>query len=378
MIVHPEKQIGEARTVLSTEGIKYAGSKKELIPHILGLVSGTGARTVFDAFSGTTRVSQALARSGLCVLSNDLSAWSRTFAVCYLQNTRDDEYFQTIIDHLNALPGVDGWITENYGGDPNKGSSVQPDGLKRPWQKHNTRKLDAIRPEIDRLGLPDNEKCVLLTSLILALDGVDNTLGHFASYLRDWSSRSGKPMVMCVPSICRPPANHEVFQSDVMNIAGTVRADIAYLDPPYGSNNDMMPPSRVRYASYYHLWSTICLNDQPALFGKARRRTDSSDGLAGSVFEEFRRGPDGRFIAVAAIDDLVLRLKTPHVILSYNSGGRATAAELHDVLSRHGKLLEVLRIDHRRNVMAGMRWTNEWVNDTDKPNVEFLFLLQKC
>jgi adenine-specific DNA-methyltransferase len=168
-----------------------------------------------------------------------------------------------------------------------------------------------------------------------------------------------------------------VLQSDALKIAGAVQADVAYLDPPYGSSNEMMPPSRVRYASYYHLWSTVCLNDRPELFGKARRRSDSSDELAGSIFEEFRRAPDGRFIAVAAIEDLVLRLKTPHIILSYSSVGRATAEELHDVLSRHGNLLEALRIDHKRNVMAGMRWTNEWVRDADRPNVEFLFLLEK-
>ena len=46
--------------------------------------------------------------------------------------------------------------------------------------------------------------------------------------------------------------------------------DLAYYDPPYGSNNDKMPPSRVRYASYYHVWTTIIQNDRPELFGKGR------------------------------------------------------------------------------------------------------------
>jgi len=62
--------------------------------------------------------------------------------------------------------------------------------VKRPWQKHNTRKLDAIREEIDRLNLDADDKAVALTSLILALDQVDSTLGHFASYLRDWYSHT--------------------------------------------------------------------------------------------------------------------------------------------------------------------------------------------
>jgi adenine-specific DNA-methyltransferase len=40
-------------------------------------------------------------------------------------------------------------------------------------------------------------------------------------------------------------------------------------------------------------------------------------------------------------------------------------------------LVEALEIDYRKNVMAGMRWTNEWVSDADLPNKEFLFLIEK-
>ncbi len=35
-----------------TEGIKYAGSKLKLLPYILQLAKKTGAKTVFDGFSG--------------------------------------------------------------------------------------------------------------------------------------------------------------------------------------------------------------------------------------------------------------------------------------------------------------------------------------
>ncbi len=50
--------------VPATEGIKYAGSKLKLLPHILRLAHQTGAKSVLDGFSGTTRVSQALSQSG--------------------------------------------------------------------------------------------------------------------------------------------------------------------------------------------------------------------------------------------------------------------------------------------------------------------------
>jgi len=360
-----------------TEGIKYIGSKLKLIPYILHLARKVDAHTVLDAFSGTTRVSQAFAKSGYRVLCNDIAIWSEVFGTCYLLNKKRPEEYQPLIDHLNSLPPMDGWFTQMYGGQPNGGCAVQPDGLKRPWQIHNTRKLDAIRQEIEKLELDKVDKAVALTSLILALDQVDNTLGHFVSYLREWSPRSYNNLVLKVPALFLTSEEHQVFREDVFDLLPRVSVDLAYFDPPYGSNNDKMPPSRVRYASYYHIWTTICLFDKPEVFGKARRRKDTSDVIATSVFEEYRRGSDGRYLVVSAIERLIREVNAKWVILSYSSGGRATAEELDEVIRRNGKLLEVLEIDYKSNVMASMRWTNEWLRDVEKPHREFLFLIEK-
>jgi adenine-specific DNA-methyltransferase len=360
-----------------TEGIKYAGSKLKLLPLILQLVGKVKPRTVLDGFAGTTRVSQALAQAGHRVIANDISAWSRVFATCYLLNPHPPGHYQPLIDHLNALPGKDGWFTEHYGGDPNDGCSAGKDNLKKPWQKHNTRRLDAIREEIGRFAVSDVEKAVLLTSLILAMDDVDSTLGHFASYLSDWSPRSYNHIHLRVPRLISSLETHAVHQGDIFDLMPNVEADLAYFDPPYGSNNEKMPPSRVRYAAYYHLWTSICLNDKPELFGKVSRRADSSDKVVNSVFEDFRRNADGRFIVVDAIERLLRATRVRHIILSYSSGGRATAEELNEAIASAGNLLEVLEVDYRKNVMAGMRWTNEWVSEAETPNKEFLFLIEK-
>lgn len=361
-----------------TEGIKYAGSKLKLLPYILQLAGQVGTNTVLDAFSGTTRVSQALAQSGYQVISNDIAVWSELFATCYLLNGKGRDEYEELIAHLNSLQPVDGWFTEHYGGLPNGGSAVHSDGLKKPWQVHNTRKLDAIREEIEQLRLPAVEKAVALTSLILALDQVDSTLGHFVSYLQRWSPRSYNDLILRVPRVLTNNGQHQVFRSDVFDLPKDISVDLAYLDPPYGSNNEKMPPSRVRYASYYHVWTTVCLNDKPVIGGKASRRADSSDIVAGSVFEEFRRDREGAYLAVKAIDRLIRMVRARWIILSYSSGGIATAEQLNEVLRQNGKILEVLEVDYRKNVMAGMKWTNEWIRDSEDPNREFLFLLEKA
>jgi adenine-specific DNA-methyltransferase len=180
-----------------------------------------------------------------------------------------------------------------------------------------------------------------------------------------------------VPRLIPARRRHAVHQSDIFDLLPKIEADLAYFDPPYGSNNEKMPPSRVRYAAYYHLWTTICLNDKPALFGKANRRADSSDIVAASAFEEFRKGKSGRFVALEAIERLLQTTRARHIILSYSSGGRATATELNAVIKASGRLIEVVEMDYRKNVMAAMRWTNEWVSQAETPNKEFLFLIEK-
>ena len=365
--------------VPSTEGIKYAGSKLKLLPYIIELVRNTDAHVILDGFSGTTRVAQALSQLGYKLIANDVAVWSKTFGTCYLLNRRHPSHYQKLIDHLNALPPKFGWFSEHYGGSPDGDYSRQEDGLKKPWQLHNTMKLDAIREEIDALNLDEIEESVALTSLILALDSVDNTIGHYSSYLNRWSPRSYKQMQLKVPHLIQQQEDHLVFQRDIFELLEDVEADLAYFDPPYGSNNEKMPPSRVRYAAYYHLWTTIILNDRPALFGKAKRRRDTSDKLAASVFEEFRRNPDtGRFMAVEAIERMLMSVNARYIILSYSSGGRATADDLYAAIQRAGKLRRVVEVDYRQNVMAGMKWTNEWIReDPSNPHREFLFLIEK-
>ena len=357
-----------------TQGIKYAGSKLKLLPYILQMAQKVSPRTVFDGFSGSTRVSQAFAYNGCQVIANDLSAWSREFGNCYLLNNLPGENYQELIDHLNSMPEKEGWFTLHYGGESEKQFENE---LKKPWQKHNTRKLDAIREEIENLKLNKVEKSVALSSLMLSLDEVDSTLGHFASYLNQWSPRSYKKMELKVPQIRAQTAEHKIHCGDIFSVLPEVETDLAYLDPPYGSNNEKMPPSRVRYSAYYHLWTSICLFDKPEIFGKAARRVDSSDKIAYSPFEDFRADTEGKFVAVDAIARMLAATRARHILLSYSSGGRATAKYLRDAIEQSGRVIEIAEVDYKRNVMATMRWTNEWVREGETKNKEFLFLIEK-
>lgn len=352
-----------------TEGIKYAGSKLKILPYIIQLVAALPeVKTILDGFSGTTRVSQAFAQLDYNVVSNDVSVWSEVFATCYLKAGKLDKFYQDILDYLNNLKGYDGWFSAHYGGSLNC--------IKKPFQLKNTRKLDAIRDEIEKLNLGFEDKSVILTSLIYALDEVDSTIGHYVSYLAKWSERSFKDLFLKLPHRFVVKGTNQVYRDDVFNTIKNDSFDLAYFDPPYGSNNDKMPPSRVRYNSYYHIWTSVILNDKPMVFGKANRRLDSRDTVSPSVFEDFHKDLDGKFKALKALNRLILDTKAHYILLSYSSGGRATKEELMEILQSNGKLLNMVEIDYRKNIMSQMCWTNEWVQD-DNRHKEYLFLLEK-
>jgi len=365
---------------MQTQGIKYAGSKRKIIPVLLELMRPLEIKTVFDGFSGTTRVGQALKKSGYTVYSNDIAPWSEVFGKCYLLNKKSAEYYQPIIDRLNKIPSKHGWFSEHYGGEPNGGSSVQEDGKKRMWQFHNTMKLDAIRDEIDKVAKNEIEKSVLLTSLIIAMDKVDSSVGHQVSYLKRWAPRAYKTMKMEVPELILDNKKHKVYNKDIFDLSNDIEVDLAYYDPPYGSSNELMPPSRVRYASYYHIWKSICLNDKPKIIGVANRREDVGDMVSGSVFEDYRKNSDGQYVVIEAIEKLLKNTNAKYIVLSYNNNGRATFNAIIDTLKKMKMKCSALEMDYKKNVMATMSWTNDWVNNINGEGVknkEYLFLIQK-
>lgn len=358
---------GNVLNIPETEGIKYTGSKLKILPYIIDMVGKLEVESALDAFSGTTRVAQAFSQIGYNTTANDISVWSEVFGTCYLLSKQPDAFYIPYLEELNALKGYRGWFSENYGGEDEDG--------KMPFQMKNTMRLDAIRDKIEEYNLAWEDKCVLLTSLIYAMDAVDNTLGHYAAYLSGWSPRSYNDIVLKLPKRHHLTTHNKVTQGDVFDVVKDYH-DLVYLDPPYGSNNEKMPPSRVRYAAYYHIWKTIILNDKPKLFGKANRREDTRDTVSPSVFEEYKKNEQGNFIAMQAIKKLIEQTKAHYILLSYGSGGRATKDELNDILHSNGKVIAAQEINYKKNVMSNMRWTNEWIN-SDGKYIEYLFLLEK-
>src|ERR1043166_5240465 len=147
--------------------IKYLGSKRLLVPRLVGALTAGGARTALDLFSGTSRVGHALKRAGLRVHANDHNAYAHAFARCYV--AADARRWRApaarLLAELDALPGVPGWFTETY--------AVR----SRYLRPENAARVDAIRARIATLVLEPELEAIALTSLVEAADRLDSPAG---------------------------------------------------------------------------------------------------------------------------------------------------------------------------------------------------------
>jgi adenine-specific DNA-methyltransferase len=178
-----------------------------------------------------------------------------------------------------------------------------------------------------------------------------------------------------LPKFSLNRGTHEISHGDIFETVVLNTCELAYFDPPYGSNNELMPPSRVRYNAYYHVWKSICLNDKPTLFGVNGRREDSRDESS-SIFEEYRQNDQGDFLAIKAIEELVKITPNNQIVFSYSSGGRATKEQLLDIFNDNAKLVEILEIGHNHNVMKNMSSTKEFLRNQDN-HKEYLIKLSR-
>lgn len=356
------------------ESIRYSGSKDKILPKIDQILQDIPIKTVLDGFSGSVRVSQYFKHKEYLTTSNDMAIYSKHLAECYLCADQPHNYYKKIIDHLNNLPPTHGWFSENYGGKDNNGTSIQNDGLKRPFQLHVTEKLDAIRNEMDIL-YPDDcvDKSVLLSSLMLALDNVCNDMGHHVSYLKDWSTKTYNKLVLKVPKYTIDNLDHIVFTGDVFDIKG--KFDLCYFDPPYGTSNEKTKTTRVRYFSYYHLWTTVCKNDKPDLIGSSKRRYDvSSDRLPGAI-SEFESTKDN--VVEESFKSLVKNFDTEYTLISYSNRSKVKIDRLIEIVSDYQKIENVFKFDHKPNSQTYSVKTGDWKNEVKEPNYEFLILSKR-
>ncbi|MEO5987320.1 MAG: DNA adenine methylase [Candidatus Eisenbacteria bacterium] len=306
--------------------IKYLGSKRRLLPHILEAVAPLqGVRTALDLFSGTARVGQALKRLGLRVHANDHNAYAHVLASCYVgaDAGRWRLRAERVIGELDALAGKAGWFTETFC------------LASRYLQPANGARVDAIRERISALSLEPRLEAIALVSLMEAADRVDSTVGLQMAYLKQWAARSHQPLQLRLPELLDGEGSASCLDATVA--AERYEADLVYLDPPYNQHS---------YLGNYHVWESLVLWDKPAVYGVACKRVDVRQRP--SAFN--RRGQ------IAGALALVLeRVRARFLVVSFSDEGHLSLPDLRAMLSERGEVREVAfqqprHIGHRLGV----------------------------
>lgn len=255
--------------------MRYIGSKTSSLPRlsaILSQVSEPGA-VLCDPFAGTCTVARHFKAEGFSVITGDRLHASFVLQKTYVRLRKAPRFSKVmqrlkldptdygcaslaVLAYLNALDGQDGYITRTY--------SVAGPEARKFFSVQNARRIDAIRRRIRRwwsCGLINvAERAYLMTALIEACDRVANTAGTYYAYLKVFSRKARKPIVLQSPMVTSSLATHRCYRSDALTTVKRRSFDVLYLDPPYNTRE---------YGHYYHLPETLAKGEQPRVRGKS-------------------------------------------------------------------------------------------------------------
>ena len=300
----------------SPENRRYLGNKNKLLGFIDDIVKDQCGEitSICDIFAGTGVVGLNYNKSGIKVISNDILRSNYIPLKSFLQSDfLDTIRIKKLIDHLNGLNlDEENYFSENYGG--------------TYFTIENARKIGRIREEIEVLELSENEKSILLTSLIYATDKVANTVGHYDAYRKIIDQVQSVKLLVPNISITNNK-NNEVYCEDANELVKRIEVDVLYLDPPYNSR---------QYSDAYHLLENLVTWKKPEVFGVAKKM--NRDNLKSRYCLKD---------ATIAFQDLIKKANCKHILVSYNNTGdskdsrsnaRISDREMIEILQRKGDL----------------------------------------
>jgi adenine-specific DNA-methyltransferase len=302
---------------------RYLGNKFKLINNIEKIIISKKIKfqSFLDLFSGTGVVANQFNSSNKKVIVNDILQSNKIILSAFLESKKRPRDLTKKLKYLNSLKDdQENYFSNNYG---NKYFSLR-----------NARKIGLIRDKIDDIANDQQEKNILLTSLIYALDKIANTVGHYDAYRE--IKIDHKPIILKEAFInYSQNSNNKVYCLDSNKLVKKIKSDITYIDPPYNSR---------QYSDCYHLLENLTIWNKAEVFGKAKKIDRSQI--------------KSKYCTKAApyeFQDLIKKLNTKHIIVSYNNTenskhGRSNAKisynQIKSILEQKGKL-EINKINFR-------------------------------
>ncbi|MEZ5026698.1 MAG: DNA adenine methylase [Chitinophagales bacterium] len=331
--------------------MNYIGSKHKLsdfIKQSIYSVAGSDlSEKVFcDLFAGTGIVGRNFKSEVKQIISNDIEYYSFVLNRNYIENHIKFEY-QHLLDELNYLNGIKGFIFEEY--------SENGNANRQYFSEHNGKKIDAIRQKIENWKvekhITENQYYFLLASLLESADKVANTASVYGAFLKQIKKSAQKEMIV-EPAIFTINENeHKVFNSDSNELLKKINGDILYLDPPYNAR---------QYGANYHLLNTIARYDNFVPKGKTGLRTYEKSKFC------------SKNVVSKSFEDLINNAQFKYIFLSYNNEGLMSENEIKSIMSKYGKY-NLITTDYQRFKADKEENRNHKANST----TEYLHILEK-
>ena len=320
--------------------MNYIGSKFSLIDFLKSSIAKTleangekraPDQIVFaDLMSGTGIVSSAFKQEGYSVIANDIQYYSYVITKHLIENGNnlDESRCMQLIEELNSIEGIEGFIYKNYCFEGTEGQEFR----RMYFTEYNAKKCDAIRIAIEEKYkakiISENEYFFLLGSLINSMDKYANTASVYGAYLKKFKKSALKEMKLEPLPIIRGQGEYKVFNEDISELIKQVSGDILYLDPPYNAR---------QYCTNYHLLETTARYDDPVIHGKTGLReyaTQKSDFCIKSKVEK-------------SFAELIKNANFKYIFLSYNNEGLMSFKTIEKIMKKYGKY-KVEMQEHKR------------------------------
>lgn len=343
--------------------MNYIGSKFSLIDFLKESINKTlntyketkqPSDMIFaDLFAGTGAVSGSFKKDGYTIIANDIQYYSYVITKHMLENNGNlnQERCLQLIDQLNKLSGVKGFIYHNYSFEGTEGQEFR----RMYFSEFNAKKCDAIRIEIEQWvtegKISENEYFFLLGSLINSIDKYANTASVYGAFLKKLKRSALKDMELVPLPIMHGNVACKVYNEDISELIKKVSGDILYLDPPYNAR---------QYCTNYHLLETIARYDNPLIKGKTGLREYSAQKSLFCVKSK----------VAEAFENLIKNANFKYIFLSYNNEGLMSFDTIEKIMKKYGKY-KVYMQTHRR-----FKADNARDNKADS-TVEYLHCLVK-
>lgn len=343
--------------------MNYIGSKYSLINFLKSSVAKTleingetrspSEMTFADLFAGTGVVSAAFMQDGYSIIANDIQYFSYVMTKHVIENSGklDEGRCMQLIDELNNVQGVQGFIYKNYCYEGTEGQEFR----RMYFTEHNAKKCDGIRIAIEDMrsknAINDNEYFFLLGSLINSMDKYANTASVYGAYLKQLKKSAQSEMKLAGLPITQTKVQCQIYNDDISELVKHVSGDILYLDPPYNAR---------QYCTNYHLLETIARYDNPTIYGKTGLREYADQKSVFCIKGQVEK----------AFAELIKNAQFKYIFLSYNNEGLMSCDAIERIMKKYGKYRYFIQ-DHRRYKADNAREAK-----TDK-TVEFLHCLVK-